>query len=196
MISIKDSSNNVQPVKSTLSGGAHVTHHNVDTSALPTGAATEAAVQAAITILSAQAALTDEQPVGITDCSADLATQTTQAVILAGVQQLVLTTSPIKGSVASTDTADHEIIAAPGAGTRINVTSLILTNTSGSPTVVTVKSGGNAVFPINLPAAATVIVTFNAPVPLVLNENENLSFTCSSGVSTVTLFANGYTSAV
>lgn len=45
---IKDASTQNQILKTTLDGGAHVTHHRVDSSVLPTGAATEASSAAIV----------------------------------------------------------------------------------------------------------------------------------------------------
>jgi hypothetical protein len=79
MISIKDSGNNVLVLKSTQDGGGqHITHHNVDTCALPTGASTDAKLQLVLNAILAQASLIQNQPVALASQTAGLALEATQ----------------------------------------------------------------------------------------------------------------------
>jgi len=57
-LSIKDSTGTAKTLKTTLDGSDHVTHHHVDTSGLPTGAATDAVQKHSQATLATSAART------------------------------------------------------------------------------------------------------------------------------------------
>lgn len=65
MISVKDGNGNLVGLKSTLVSGEQVPHHVVESSALPTGAATETTVAAVAAALVAQATKLESQPVTV-----------------------------------------------------------------------------------------------------------------------------------
>ena len=98
------------------------------------------------------------------------------------------------GFASSTDTADHEVIAAPGDRLALMITALVIHNghaTTG--TGVILKSGSVQIWgPIPAPAGngGAVIVPLNPPLPCAANQP--LNFACVDAVSTVSLSALGY----
>jgi hypothetical protein len=103
-LSVKDSGNNITALKSTIVGGEHITHHNIDSSALPTGAASAANQAQILSALLAQATKLDTQPVGLVTDSVGIAKDSTlaaAAVTLAsiltavGLQAKLADTQPV-----------------------------------------------------------------------------------------------------
>jgi len=101
---------------------------------------------------------------------------------------------PLRGVASSTDTANHEVIAAPGVGYTLMITCLVVYNahlTSG--TGVILKSGTTTIWgPIPAPPGkgGCVLVPLNPPLPC--NANEAFNFECEDSVTTVTVSALGY----
>jgi hypothetical protein len=108
MISVKDSGNNVIELKSTVIAGEHITHHNVDNSALPTGASTAANQALQLAALLAQATKLDNQPVTIASDSVGLATDANVLAVNTSIQN-VLTAIGLLAKL--TDTQPVEIVA-------------------------------------------------------------------------------------
>lgn len=96
----------------------------------------------------------------------------------------------LDGTATSTGTDDTAVIAAQGAGTRIYVTTLIISNTSATDTEVVIKSGTTARLRIPAPQKSGAVITL--PEPLRLATNEALNFASASGVTTMGVSAVGY----
>ena len=102
----------------------------------------------------------------------------------------------LDGNASATDTSDTAVIAAQGAGTRIYVTSIIVSNESATDTAVLVKSA--ATTKLRIPAPATsdsgggAILNLNPP--LRLGDNEALNFASAASVTTMYVSAVGYKS--
>lgn len=88
-INVKDAGNNIVTLQSTVVAGQHITSNNVVSSALPTGAATDATQASVLAALLAMATKIDSQPITIAADSVGLATQTTAASINTGVTNLL-----------------------------------------------------------------------------------------------------------
>lgn len=98
--------------------------------------------------------------------------------------------SALTGTATSTGTADTAVIAAQGAGVTINVTTLIIYNSSTTNTFVNVKDGATTRLVIPAPAAGGA--TVNLPFPLRLTANTALNFASATGVTTMYVSAVGF----
>ncbi len=96
----------------------------------------------------------------------------------------------VDGTASATDTANTSVIAAPGAGLRIYVTSVVVSNESSTDTAVLLKSATTT--RLRLPAPNKGGCTLTFPVPLRLGDNEALQFAAAAGVTTVYVSAAGY----
>jgi len=97
----------------------------------------------------------------------------------------------VKGCSTGTNTADHEIIAAPGAGKRIIVTRVTAFNTSASNAYAVIKSATTEVDEIPTPANYGGGITYYGS-GLSLSVNEALNFAANTSVTTMRVCANGY----
>ncbi len=93
----------------------------------------------------------------------------------------------------TTGTADTQVIAAQGAGSRVYVTSLMVSNTSGNNPLIDCKDGaGGTLLPVRqiAPAGSGFNMIFDPP----LRMSDNTGFFCVSGTAstTVSFSANGY----
>ena len=104
----------------------------------------------------------------------------------------VVIASMCRGSVSSTDTGAHTVIAAGGAQTAIYVTSLQFGNSSSTSVTVTLNDTVSSKFVV--PASSTAFGGSNVlgRVPLLVAENTALTMTSSSGQTTVTCNAQGF----
>lgn len=91
VLDILDGAGVAKTIKTTVSAGDHVTHHNVDSSALPTGAATEATLATMLTLSGFQARVP------------------------------TLGQKAMSGSVSITPPTDHPVFKAPSTATHTNV---------------------------------------------------------------------------
>jgi len=106
-LAIKDGTNAAESLKTTLDGGEHVTHHNIDACALPTGAATAAAQTTHTTKLTSIE-------------TAVQAVQTQTAIINGSTQQTNFSGSLMVFSVAA-GAAAAAITPAPGASKKLAI---------------------------------------------------------------------------
>jgi hypothetical protein len=116
---------------------------NTDSSALPTGAATEQGLDDILAKLSADPATQTTLAAVLAKIIAAPSTEAKQDLIIAEVTPKVLLYAPIDFSSASAQT----IIAAPGAGNRIRLTRLSLMS-GGTPQVnveIALKSGASLI---------------------------------------------------
>lgn len=97
----------------------------------------------------------------------------------------------LSGTGSKTDTSDLEVIAAQGAGVRINVTSITVGNSSASThALVEIKDGSTVKYRVVVTGGASQTITF--PSPLVLTANTALNMACTSSVSTIYMSAVGF----
>lgn len=87
-------------------------------------------------------------------------------------------------------------MAAPGAGIRLNVTSVTICNSSASFCTVDLRDGsaGSVLWTLPVPATGGVVQTFDPP--LRLSANTALAFDPSAATTTLTISANGFKSKV
>jgi len=100
-------------------------------------------------------------------------------------------TNIVDGRATATDTSNTQVIAAQGAGIKIHVTTLVISNSSSSNTEVHIKSGTTTKLTVPAPATGGAVMGQIEP-PLVLNANEALNFAAAAGVTTMTVSAIGY----
>lgn len=98
--------------------------------------------------------------------------------------------SALTGTASATGTGDTAVIAAQGAGVTINVTSLIVYNSSTTNTYVTIKDGTTARLIVPAPAQGGASMTL--PFPLRITANTALNFASATGVSTMYVSAVGF----
>jgi hypothetical protein len=93
----------------------------------------------------------------------------------------------LSGTNSSTGTANTEIIAAQGAGTRIALTRLIISNESTTSTAVLIKDGTTTKLRIPAPTNSGGVGGAVIPIdpPLLLSDNTALNFASVAGVSTM-----------
>lgn len=103
----------------------------------------------------------------------------------------------VKGSANSALTADTEVIAAPGSGLRLYITTLIVTNTHASQgTKVQIKSGTTATgYPRIQASSGGGGAALTLPTPLRLGANEALQFANATSGADVDVSAIGYVAA-
>ena len=99
-----------------------------------------------------------------------------------------------KGTANSTGTGDTSVIAAPGAGLRLYITTLIITNAHATVgTKVQIKSGTTSTgYPRVYAAEAGGGASIHFPKPLRLAANEALQFACVTTGADVDVSAVGY----
>jgi hypothetical protein len=109
-------------------------------------------------------------------------------------QPYALPTNLTKGSANSTGTGDTSVIAAPGAGLRLYITSLVITNAHATVgTKVQLKSGATTTgYPRFYAAAAGGGWGGTLPAPLRLGVNEALQFANVTTGADVDVSAIGY----
>ena len=95
------------------------------------------------------------------------------------------------GSIAITDTNATQIIAAAGAIYYLTINTLIVTNTSASPTTVTFTEGsaGAVKLVVYVPATTTLVIPL--PAPIIMAANTAFYAKCSAGVTTLYVAAYG-----
>lgn len=97
-----------------------------------------------------------------------------------------------RGNASNTDGSSTQVIAAPGAGLRLYITSVTVTNTSAGFAYVELKSGTTVIWTIPCPATGGAHIAFDPP--LRLGSNEALNFDPSAATTTLICSANGFTS--
>lgn len=101
----------------------------------------------------------------------------------------------VSANLLISDTADHEIIAAQGAGVRIYLTSVLVTNAHATVgTLVTIKDdteGGTNVLCQGYAAAAGGGFALSFPNPPSTNENKKLIAVCGTNGATVYVNVHG-----
>lgn len=95
-----------------------------------------------------------------------------------------------------TSTAFGSGMAAPGAGIRLYVTSVAITNTSTTDTYVDLQDGasGTVLWTLPCPQKGGAIQTFDPP--LKLTANTALAYQVGTGSTTVYISANGFKSKI
>lgn len=79
---------------------------------------------------------------------------------------------------------DNELIAAPGAGSRIVITSFILQSEADGNNTLLLKSGANNLMKVYTTTATNCLaLTFNKTNRLYLNENEALNLNLSAALA-------------
>ncbi len=97
----------------------------------------------------------------------------------------------LNGRNTATDTADKEVIAAQGAGVRIYVTTLVISNSSATDSEVDIKDGTTVKMTIPAPAHGGAVMDMGE-APLKLSANTALNFAATTGVTTMKVSALGY----
>jgi hypothetical protein len=101
----------------------------------------------------------------------------------------------VSGSASATGTSGTAILAAPGAGLRNYITGVMLANSGGSSSVITIQSDP-AGTPVTLATLFNPTLTSNAfnlgPVPLVGGVNKAVGFTAGTGSNAQTVTLIGY----
>lgn len=101
----------------------------------------------------------------------------------------------VSANLLITDNADHEIIAAQGAGVRIYLTSVLVTNAHATVgTLVTIKddtSGGNNILCQGYAAAAGGGFALSFPNPPATGDNKKLIAVCGTNGATVYVNVHG-----
>lgn len=102
---------------------------------------------------------------------------------------------PVSGYTASvTGTSDTTVIAAPGTGLYLYVTSFNVSNShASSGTFINIKDGTTTVRTLYIGPSQTVALTF--PTPIKLTVNTALKFAAETGVTNIRASATGYTAA-
>jgi len=87
-------------------------------------------------------------------------------------------------------------LAAPGAGVRIYLTSLIICNSSAAFCTVDIRDGsaGSVLATVPVPASSGVI--FNPPVPLKFSANTAVAYDASAATTTLTITGIGFKSKI
>ena len=96
----------------------------------------------------------------------------------------------LHGLANSSDSSDTEVIAAQGAGVKIYVTDLIVTNTGAADEDVALKDGTTEVARVAVKAGETVPVSLSKPLPG--TANTNFQFAAIAGTSTIYVTATGF----
>lgn len=101
----------------------------------------------------------------------------------------------VSANITITDNVDHDLIAAQGAGVRIFLTSIIVTNAHATVgTLVTIKddtSGGTNILCQGYAAAAGGGFALSFSNPPSTNENKKLIAVCGTNGATVYISAHG-----
>ena len=97
----------------------------------------------------------------------------------------------LSGRNSATGTSDTEVIAAQGAGVRIYVTKLVISNSSSTDTEVDIKSGSTIRMTVPAPNKGGAVLDLG-DTPLKLAVNEALNFASVAGVTTMKVSAVGY----
>lgn len=101
----------------------------------------------------------------------------------------------VSANVTITDNADHDLIAAQGAGVRIYLTSIIVTNAHATVgTLVTIKddtAGGTNILCQGYAAAVGGGFALSFPNPPSTNENKKLIAVCGTNGATVYVSVHG-----
>lgn len=95
------------------------------------------------------------------------------------------------GIATLTDTNNTEIIAAQGAGSRLYISSIAITNTSSTAVRVDIKDGTTVKLSFYV-AAAGGGASHSMPTPLRLTANTALNAAMSASVTDVRVSAQGY----
>jgi hypothetical protein len=95
----------------------------------------------------------------------------------------------VDGTASATDTTQTEVIAAPGAGKRNMITTIIIANTSGTADAVNIKSASTTLMVLPTGADGAII---NFAEPLKLELNEALNFNALTGQTTIYVSAVGW----
>ena len=99
----------------------------------------------------------------------------------------------IRGRAQATNTADYELLAAPGDGFRNWISSIVVYNSSASNgTSVELKSGSTVIWTMPAPPGngGSIIAL---PDPIGCNPNEALNFATDDSVATITVSVAGFT---
>jgi len=101
-----------------------------------------------------------------------------------------------KASSSTSDTSDHQLQAAPGAGRVLWITKLTVTNRSAVNTMMTFKNGagGSTVWQTPMPANGGAVEPF--PTPIDVAANTALYFAASDNAATLYVSAAGFTTSV
>lgn len=94
-------------------------------------------------------------------------------------------------NTAAASTADKILAVAPGAGFRLWVSKITVSNSDASQTTqIQIKTGSTTIWTIPAPAAGGALEIF--PDPIDCNENEALNFSCDDSTTTITVSVAGY----
>jgi hypothetical protein len=96
----------------------------------------------------------------------------------------------LDGTASATDTSDTAVIAAQGAGFRVYVTALIISNESSTNAAVLIKSATTTRLRVPAPANSGAVINFDPPVRL--GDNEAFNFASSASVTTMHVSAVGF----
>jgi hypothetical protein len=95
----------------------------------------------------------------------------------------------LNGSVSTTDSSSHNLLAAQGSGVRAYINAIQLTNTSSTGTYVTLTDGTSTLY---LPAPANGGSIIQLPTPFRSAANTAVTIQAASGVSTIYVSCLGY----
>jgi hypothetical protein len=96
----------------------------------------------------------------------------------------------VDGHQVDTAGSDTECIAAQGAGVRVFITSIVITNTSATDTFVQIKCGGSVRMTLPVPANSGVAHSLSSPLQGI--HNKNWSFQSGAALSTIYCTLVGY----
>jgi hypothetical protein len=96
----------------------------------------------------------------------------------------------VDGTASATGTSDTSVIAAPGAGLRLYITTIVIHNSSTTDAYVNIKDGSTTKLVVPAPGRAGAVI--NLPVPLRLTANTALQFASSASVTTMYVSAVGF----
>jgi hypothetical protein len=203
MLVINDATGTPQQLNTSVAGGVHTPIHTVGSSALPTGAATDANLQLVYAAVQALASALPLPTGAATD--ANLAGAVTQLeAILAAISAQTSNTQPVSctgsyvyvrkdysraykvynnGGASVTGTSLVAFTDAPaGAGTVYSISDVCFSNAGGTATLVQIYAGSTAYFSVWLPAGATVSHSFEGGA-LVLPANTAIGIICSASTT-------------
>ena len=95
-----------------------------------------------------------------------------------------------KGRATSTDAVNHELLAAPGAGKKLWISKMTISNSSLLDTEVHLKSNNTIIWTTPAPRGGGALEVFLDPIDAA--ENEALNFAAASGVTTITVSISGF----
>ena len=102
------------------------------------------------------------------------------------------TRKTVRGRNTATDTSNKELLPAIGEGKEYRITSVVISNTSATPSEVHIKSGTTTIHTFPAPADSGCVHRFDPEDPLVCAEGEAVNFAAADSVTTMTVSVVGH----